>query len=133
MNNRRKLIIALGASVLAVPFASIAQQPERIRRIGALISFATDDPQSKVQIAAFERGLQELGWTVGRNVLIDYRRTEGDADRIRKYAAELVALAPDVILTTGGSHVGPLQQATRTVPIVFVQVTDPVGGGFVES
>lgn len=133
MNSRRKLVIALGASALGLPLTSFAQQPVRMRRIGALINLAEGDQESKIQVAAFVRGLQESGWTVGRNVLIDYRWTEGDADRVRKYAAELVALAPDVILTTGGSHVGPLQQATRTVPIVFVQVADPVGGGFVES
>jgi len=133
MINRRKLVIALGASAFALPLVSFAQQPERMRRIGALINLAEGDQESKIQVAAFVRGLQESGWTVGRNVLIDYRWTEGDANRVRKYAAELVALAPDVILTTGGSHVGPLQQATRTVPIVFVQVADPVGGGFVES
>jgi len=133
MNNRRKLVIALGAGALASPLASFAQQPQRTRRIGALINLAEADQESKIQVAAFVRGLQELGWNVGRDVQIDYRWTEGNADRVRKYAAELVALAPDVILTTGGSHVGPLQQATRTVPIVFVQTADPVGGGFVES
>ena len=133
MNNRRKLVIALSAGALASPLVSFAQQPQRTRRIGALINLAEADQESKIQVAAFVRGLQALGWTVGRNVQIDYRWTEGNADRVRKYAAELVALAPDVILTTGGSHVGPLQQATRTIPIVFVQTADPVGGGFVES
>jgi putative tryptophan/tyrosine transport system substrate-binding protein len=133
MNNRRKLVIALGASALASHLTSFAQQPERVRRIGALINLAEGDQESKIQVAAFVRGLQELGWTVGRNVVIDYRWTEGNADRVRKYAAELVSLSPDVLLTTGGSHVGPLQQATRSVPIVFIQTADPVGGGFVES
>jgi putative ABC transport system substrate-binding protein len=114
MNSRRKLVIALGASALASHLRSFAQQPERVRRIGALINLAEGDQESKVQVAAFVRGLQELGWTVGRNVVIDYRWTEGNADRVRKYAAELVALSPDVLLTTGGSHVGPLQRNART-------------------
>jgi len=115
------------------PLPLLAQHPERVRRVGALMNLAADDPQSKIQIAAFVQGLQDSGWTVGRNLLVDYRWTEGDPDRVRKYGAELVALAPDVILTVGGSHVGPLQQATRSMPIVFVQVADPVGGGFVDS
>ena len=94
---------------------------------------ATDDPEGQARIAAFLQGLQQLGWTDGRNVRIDYRWGGGDADRIRKDAAELVALAPDVILAAGGQAVAPLLQATRTVPIVFAQVADPVGAGFVES
>ena len=110
-----------------------AQHPEHMRRVGALMNLEANDPESQMYIAAFVQGLQKLGWTVGRNVQIDYRWTAGDADRIRKYAVELVALAPDVILTVGGSHVGPLQQVTRSVPIVFVQVADAVGGGFVNS
>ena len=104
-----------------------------MRRISALMNLEASDPESQLYIAAFLQELQKLGWTVGRNVRIDYRWTAGDADRVRKYAAELVALAPDVILTVGGSHVGPLQQVTHTVPIVFVQVADAVGGGFVNS
>jgi putative ABC transport system substrate-binding protein len=91
------------------------------------------DPEAKAYSAAFLQGLEESGWTVGRNLQVDFRWTGGDISLARKYAAELVALAPDVILTAGGSHLGPLQQATRSIPIVFVQVTDPVGGGFVES
>ena len=103
-----------------------------MRRIGVLMSTGADDPEGQARIAAFLGGLQQLGWTDGRNVQIDTRWPEGDAEA-RKYAAELVALAPDVILATG-VHAGPLlQQATRTVPIVFVMVADPVGAGFVES
>ena len=94
---------------------------------------AADDPVAQIRNAAFLQGLQELGWTVGRNTQIEYRWAGGDANRMRRYAAELVALAPDVILASGGFGMGPLQQATRTVPIVFVNVTDPVGAGFVDS
>ena len=130
---RRQFITMLGGAAAAWPLAARAQQPERIRRIGALMFLAADDPESKIYIAAFLKQLQEFGWKVGQNIQIDYRSTAGEADLIRKYAAELIALAPDVILTAGGSHVGPLQQATRTVPIVFVQVADAVGGGFVNS
>ena len=104
-----------------------------MRRIGVLLSFAADDPEARLRFAAFQQGLQQLGWTDGRNLRIDYRWGAGDADRIRKYAAELVALAPDVILANGSAVVAPLLQATRTVPIVFVIVPDPVGAGFVDS
>ena len=111
-----------------------AQQDERMRRIGVLYSgAAADDPDGQTRSAAFVQGLQQLGWTDGRNMRIDYRWGAGDADNIRKYAAELVALAPDVILASGTATVAPLLQATRTVPIVFAQVTDPVGVGFVDS
>jgi putative ABC transport system substrate-binding protein len=104
-----------------------------MRRIGVLLSFAADDPEALARVGAFLQGLQQLGWTDGRNVRIDYRMTAGDADRSRTYAAELVALAPDVILASGSSTVGPLLQANRTVPIVFANVVDPVGAGFVAS
>jgi putative tryptophan/tyrosine transport system substrate-binding protein len=104
-----------------------------VPRIGVLINLAADDPESGARLAAFVKGLQELGWADGRNVRIETRWGGADADRVRRYAAELVALAPEVILASGGSTVGPLQQATRTVPIVFVNVTDPVGAGFVAS
>jgi putative ABC transport system substrate-binding protein len=116
----------------AWPLATRAQQPERMRRIGVLITSAADDPDGQARNAAFLQGLQSLGWTVGRNVLIDYRWSAGNAD-IRKYAAELVALAPDVIMTSGVAGVAPLLQATRSVPIVFALVADPVGAGFVDS
>ena len=104
-----------------------------MRRIGVLMTIAADDPEGQARLAAFLQGLQQLGWTDGRNVRIDTRWAAGDADDIRKYAAELVALAPDVILAPGSATVAPLLQATRTVPIVFVHVTDPVGAGFVDS
>jgi putative ABC transport system substrate-binding protein len=130
MIRRRDVMILLGGAA-AWPLVARAQQAGR--RIAALMNLAADDPESTIYIAAFLQQLQELGWTVGRNVQIDYRWTAGDASLIREYAAELIALTPDVILTAGGSHVGPLQQATRSVPIVFVQVADAVGGGFVNS
>ena len=120
-------------AVLAAPLAAQAQQPERMRRIGVLHYLQANDPEGRTYVDAFLRALQGLGWTVDRNVRIDYRWTGGDADRVRKDAGELVALAPDVILVAGGSHVGPLQQATHSIPIVFVQVADAVGGGFVNN
>jgi putative tryptophan/tyrosine transport system substrate-binding protein len=125
--------ILVALLLLAVAVKAEAQPSERLRRIGVLLYLQEDDPEARTYVAAFLQGLQKLGWIVGRNVQIDYRWTAGDADRVRKYAAELVALAPDVILTAGSAHVGPLQQATRSVPIVFVQATDPVGGGLVNS
>jgi ABC-type uncharacterized transport system substrate-binding protein len=129
---RREFITLLGGAA-AFPLAARAQQPERMRRIGVLMSLAEDDPEEQVRYAAFVDGLQQLGWTDGRNVRIDPRWAAGDADRSRKYAAELVALAPDVILVSGGSVATALVQATRTVPIVFTQTPDPVGAGFVAS
>jgi ABC-type uncharacterized transport system substrate-binding protein len=129
---RREFITLLGGAA-AWPLAAHAQQRERMRRIGVLIPYAADDPEGQARIAAFLQGLQQLGWTEGRNVRIDYRWSAGDADRARRYAAELVALAPDVILASGTSTVGPLLQATRTVPIVFPVIGDPVGAGFVDS
>jgi putative ABC transport system substrate-binding protein len=128
---RREFIKLLGGAAAAWPLTARAQ--ERTRRIGVLSALAADDPESMARIAAFLQGLQELGWSVGRNVRIDYRWGAGDPDRIRRFAAELVALAQDVILATGGTTVAPLQQVSRTVPIVFVNVTDPVGSGFVAS
>ncbi len=130
---RREFITLLCSAAAALPLAARAQQGERMRRIGVLSPLAADDPEGQARIAAFLQGLQELGWTVGRNVQIEYRWGARDADRNRTSAAELVALAPDVILANGTFITAALQQATRTVPIVFVQVTDPVGGGFVES
>jgi putative ABC transport system substrate-binding protein len=109
-----------------------AQQPDRTRRIGALAGIE-DDAEGQARFAAFQQGLQQLGWIDGRNVRIDYRFGGGDADSIRKHAAELAALAPDVILAAGAAAVGPMLQAARNVPIVFVIVPDPVGAGFVES
>jgi putative ABC transport system substrate-binding protein len=130
--NRRSLLTLIGGAA-AWPLAARAQQPSGMRRIGVLINDAADDPDGAVLLTAFAQGLQELGWSVGRNIRIDYRWTSGDAGRIRRYTAELIALGPDVILAEGGTQVGPLQQATHTVPIVFVQVADAVGGGFVDS
>jgi putative ABC transport system substrate-binding protein len=129
---RREFISFLGGAA-AWPIAAHAQQGERVRRIGVLMSMASDDPQGPSLITAFAQGLQALGWTAGSNVRIDYRCGANNADLFRKYAAELVALSPDVILGTAGSIVGALQQASRTVPIVFVTVIDPVGGGWVAS
>src|SRR5262249_48928238 len=110
-----------------------AQQPERMRRIGVLHGPAADDPEIKARDAAFEQELRRLGWTSGGNVQIDLRWGAGDADRVRKYAAELVMLAPDVIVTSGAGPVSALMQATTSVPIVFVLAADPVGAGFVDS
>ena len=133
---RRELISLIGGAAAASfswPLTARAQQRERMRRIGVLMHLAADDLEGQARIAAFLQGLQEGGWSVGRNVRIDYRWALGDAERSRKYAAELVALAPDAILAAGGAVVAPLLQATRTVPIVFVQTPDPVGAGFVAS
>jgi putative ABC transport system substrate-binding protein len=128
---RREFIVALG-SAATWPLAALAQQAERMRRIGALMAQAADDPTSPVRVAAFAQGLQALGWLVGGNVRIDYRWATSDVDRAR-YAAGLVALAPDVILATSGATVGALQRESRTVSIVFVNTIDPVGGGWVAS
>jgi putative tryptophan/tyrosine transport system substrate-binding protein len=130
---RREFIALLGGAAADWPLAARAQQSDRMRRIGVLNGQATNDPDAQANIAAFLRGLQQLGWTDGRNVRIDHRWAAGNPADIRKYAAELVALAPDVILAAGATQLGPLLQATRTVPIVFVNVADPVGAGFVNS
>ena len=130
---RRAFITLIGGAAAAWPLATRAQRGERMRRIGVMMSQAPDDPEAQARNAAFLQGLQELGWTVGQNVHVDYRWGATDVEHSRKNAAELVALAPDVILATGGISVAPLQQVTRTAPIVFVQVTDPVGAGYVES
>jgi len=129
---RRKFLATLGGAA-AWPLAARAQQAERVRRIGVLLNSVADDPAAQSRLTAFLQGLQQLGWTHGRNVRIDIRWGADDAERVRKSAAELVALAPDVVLTAGSPTTGPLLQATRTVPIVFVHVADPVGAGFVES
>ena len=128
---RREFITLLGAA--AWPLAARAQPPDRVRRIGVLMSTAADDAQGQAYSAAFAQGLQQLGWEVSRNVRIDYRWGAGDTDRFRRYAAELVALGPDVILGTAASIVADLQQASRTIPIVFVSTIDPVGAGLVAS
>jgi putative tryptophan/tyrosine transport system substrate-binding protein len=130
---RREFITLLGGAAVAWPIAARAQQGERMRRIGVLMSSSADDADGQARMAAILQGLEPLGWSVGRNVRIDLRWGAGDLDRFRRYAAELVALSPDVIVATAGSIVGMLQQATRTVPIVFVTTIDPVGSGFVAS
>ena len=129
---RRKFITMVGGAA-AWPLAARAQQPGRMRRIGVLMSLAAQDKEGQIRLGAFVQGLHELGWTDGRNVRIDTRWAAGNADDARKYATELVALAPDVILASGGSVVAPLLRATNAVPIVFTQTPDPVGAGFVES
>src|SRR5215469_10028878 len=130
---RRDFITLLGGAAAALPLAARAQQAERMRRIGVLMTRAADDPQSRLQAAAFQLRLQELGWTNDANIRIGYRWGGGDVSKYRKYAAELVALASDVIVAVGGSSVEALQEVTRAVPIVFVQVTDPVNRGLVAS
>jgi putative ABC transport system substrate-binding protein len=130
---RREFIFTLGGAAAAWPRAARAQQPERMRRIGVLMSTAADHPEGQARITAFLQGLQQLSWTDRRNVRIDVRWTAGEVELLRKYAAELATLAPDVIVTAGASYVAALQQATRTVPIVFAFATDPVGGGLVAS
>jgi putative tryptophan/tyrosine transport system substrate-binding protein len=129
---QRREFIGLIGGASAWPHLARAQQPDRMRRIGVLMA-GTDDQEPQVRLAVFLQALQQLGWTDGRNVRIEYRRAGGNADDIRKYAAEFAALAPDVILAGGGAVVPSLQQATRTVPIVFTQTPDPVGAGFVDS
>jgi ABC-type uncharacterized transport system substrate-binding protein len=131
---RRRSFITLIGGAAAWPLAARAQHAgERVRRIGVLMNIASDDAEGQARLAAFHQGLQQLGWTVGHNVRIDYRRGGADAERFRKGAAELVALAPDVIMASATPSVQALQRATRTVPIVFANVGDPVGMGFVES
>jgi putative ABC transport system substrate-binding protein len=130
---RRREVITLIAGGVAWPLVAQGQQSERIRRIGVLINLAADDPEGQARITAFAQGLQEAGWSTGRNVRIDYRWAGSGAEGMAKYAAELVALAPDVILAATSRSVGALQLVTRTIPIVFVQVIDPVSAGFVAS
>jgi len=129
---QRRALITLLAGAAGWPLAAHAQQSDRIRRIGAFAGIE-EDAEGQARFAAFLQGLRQLGWTDGRNVRIDYRWGGGNADNIRKQAAELAALAPDVVLAAGAAVVGPLLQATRTVPVVFVIVPDPVGAGFVDS
>jgi putative ABC transport system substrate-binding protein len=130
---RREFITLLGGTAVAWPFAVRAQQAERVRRVGVLMPLAEDAPVAQTRVAVFLQGLRQLGWEDGRNVRIDTRWAAGDANRIRRYTTELVQLGPDVILGTGSATVGPLLEATRTVPIVFVIVPDPLGAGFVDS
>jgi ABC-type uncharacterized transport system substrate-binding protein len=130
--NRREFITLLGGAA-AWPFAARAQQGERVRRIGVLMPYAENDAEAQARVAAFREGLQKLGWTEGRHVRIDYRWAGDDADRLRGYAAELVGMTPDVILAGPQTAMSALYRETRTIPIVFAQVGDPVGQGFVAS
>src|SRR5215470_5735795 len=130
---RREFIAILGGAAAAWPLAARAQQAERVRRIGVLSVFPEDDPEMVARLAVFEQALQALGWTVGRNLRIDYRGSGNDPATIQKIAAELVALAPDVILASGNIVIAPMLRAAPTTPIVFAQVIDPVGAGFVRS
>ena len=130
---RREFITLLGSTAAAWPLVAHGQQPGRMRRIGVLMHLPENDPETQARVRALLEGLQQLGWTDGRNVRIDYRFGAADVDRSRRYAAELIALAPDVIQASGTGPVAALQQASRTVPIVFVQIPDPVNAGFVES
>src|ERR1700680_3798690 len=130
---RREFISLLGGTATAWPLAARAQQGERMRRIGVLMHLAVDDPEGQARLAAFLQGLQEAGWAVGRNLRIDIRWAAGDVERNSKLAGELVAQAPDVIFVSPSQLVVPLRQVTRTVPIVFAALTDPVAIGLVES
>jgi putative ABC transport system substrate-binding protein len=130
---RRELIKIIGGSVLAWSPAARAQQAERMRRVGVLINRAATDPEATEDLGAFAQGLAELGWIIGRNVRIEYRYAGGDPETFHKYAMELVALAPDVVLASGTPNVAALQQSSRSLPIVFTVVSDPVGAGFVDS
>ena len=130
---RREFITLIGSAAAAGPLIARAQQPEQMRRIGVLMNRAADNPEGQAAVGAFREALQQLGWSDGRNVRIDTRWGGGDAESIRRYAAELVALAPDVILASGTPSVAALQHVTRSLPIVFVGVTDPVGAGLVDT
>jgi ABC-type uncharacterized transport system substrate-binding protein len=130
---RRHFITLLGGAAAAWPLAARAQQGERMRRIGVVMNLAESDQEGQARLAAFLQGLQELGWADGRNIRVDYRWRAGDVDRYRRYAVELVALAPDIFVAAGGVVAAALQRATRTIPIVFANAVDPVGAGLVES
>jgi putative tryptophan/tyrosine transport system substrate-binding protein len=130
---RRQFIMLIGGAAVAWPLAAQAQQSEQMRRIGVLMNVAADDPPGQASVAAFRQVLQQLGWSDGGNVRIDIRWGENDVDRDRRYAAELVALMPDVILASGTLSVAAMQHVTRALPIVFVTVADPVGAGFVDT
>jgi putative ABC transport system substrate-binding protein len=130
---RREFITLLGGAVVTWPLVTRAQQPERVRRIGALMPAGMDDADALERLSAFQGALEQLGWAEGRNVRIERRWGTSDAATMRKNAQELVALTPDVILANGSASMGPLLEVTRTVPIVFVTVADPVGAGYVNS
>jgi putative tryptophan/tyrosine transport system substrate-binding protein len=130
---RRQFLTLLGGAAAAWPVGVRAQQAERVRRIGVLMHLPESDPEAQARIRALLGGLQQLGWTEGRNLRIEYRFGAADVDRARRYAAELIALAPDVIQASGTGPMAALHEATRTVPIVFAQIPDPVSAGFVDS
>jgi putative tryptophan/tyrosine transport system substrate-binding protein len=130
---RREFITLLGGAAAAWPLGATAQRPAKMRRVGVLVTLTDDDSEGKARVAAFRQALQELGWVDGRNLQVEVRWSAGDVARIRKNAADLAALAPDVIVATGNSTIAPLLQATRTVPVVFVTAADPVGAGYVDS
>jgi putative ABC transport system substrate-binding protein len=130
---RRRFLMLLGSAAATWPFAARAQQGDRMRRIAVLAPLAETDAEGRARIAALRTGLQDLGWTEDRNIQIEYRATAGDADRARAYAAELVALKPDVIFASTAESLSALQRETHTIPIVFTQIVDPVGSGFVAS
>jgi putative ABC transport system substrate-binding protein len=130
---RREFITFLGGAVAGWPLAARAQQPDRVRRIGVMIANAESDPEGQDRVAAFRRGLQDLGWAEGRNLRIDYRWAAGEPNRARAFARELVALEPDVILANGTPALSALHEATTNIPVVFAVVVDPVGAGFVRS
>ena len=130
---RREFITLLGGAVAAWPLAARAQESERVRRIGVLTSSSMQDLATQARFAALQQGLQQLGWTDGHNLRIDYRWAAGDADNLHRYAGELVKLGPDVIVANGSAVVALLLQATRAVPIVFTDVPDPIGAGFVDG
>jgi putative tryptophan/tyrosine transport system substrate-binding protein len=130
---RRREILGVLCGAAAWPLAAHAQQPERVRRIGALMPFTADDAEAKAIVAALRRGLQELGWTDGRNIRVEYRWGGRNVERTRAYAAELVGLSPDLIFAFFNAQLGPLSRETRTIPIVFVGASNPVGAGYVAS
>jgi putative ABC transport system substrate-binding protein len=130
---RRKFITLLGGAAATWPLTARAQQGERIRRVGVLMNLTADDPEAQARLAAFAQGLQQAGWTIGQNLRVEYRWAGGNADTMRQHAGELIALSPDVIVAHSSAAVAPLLQASRTIPIVFTIVADPVGAGFVNS
>src|SRR5262245_29523813 len=130
---RREFITFLGGAAVAWPLAALAQQGARMRRVGLLLSYAESDPEGQARIAALQKGLTQLGWMEGSNIRLDYCRVTGDMSRMSVCAAELVKLAPDLILANSNPGMQALKQETSSVPVLFVAITDPVGGGFVAS
>jgi len=130
---RRDFITLLGGAAVSWPLKARAQQPERVRRVGALMPFSADDTEAKAIVAAIRQGLEELGWTDGRNIRIDYRWGGRNVERTRAYAVELVGLSPDLIFAFFNAQLAPLSRETRTIPIIFVGASDPIGAGYVAS